>query len=527
MSINSAEFLAFLAAALLLYYLVPKRARWLVLLAASAFFYVSYSARAAVYLLATIVLTFFAALVLERLNERGKKRQSEAPREERQLVKKRYQSKRRLLLGSVLTLNFLTLAVFKYFDAWFASFNAFFAAHGTAFQFRPLELLLPLGISFYIFQVSGYLIDVSNSKTPAERNILKYALFVSYFPQMVQGPISRYGQLQKQLVDGNAFSADNIRGGVQLMIWGMLKKVFIADVLAAGVTELYANYASYSGAVVFFGAALYCLQLYADFSGGTDIIRGASEMFGVVLVDNFKRPYFSTSIEDFWRRWHISLGEWMKDYLFYPLALSKWLPKLCKRLRGVVGQRAGKLLVPCVSTVIVFLAVGVWQGPGLSNIAYGLWNGIIMSGAMLLAPAFSKTNERLHINPAGRGMHVFRILRTCFLVVIGRYFSRALSFRSAIGMLHQTFTKFTWHLSVEEFFSFGLTKWNYLTVFIAACVLFYVSVRQERGTDMVKSLAAKPAFVQFLLLLTAILLLLVFVYLNGDYTAIGYIYENV
>lgn len=527
MSINSAVFLLFVAVSLIVYAITPKKYRWIVLLASSVYFYLASSVRAAVYLCATIVITFLAGRGLDSMNTDEKKILSEAQKEDKPAIKKQWQRKKRLLLGAVLVINFLTLAVFKYFDSWFGTINSVLSMLHVSFSFRPLKLLLPLGISFYIFQTAGYLIDIYRGKARAEQNIFKYALFACYFPQMIQGPINRFGELHPQLMEGKDLHTDNIRNGIELMIWGMLKKVFIADVLASGVTEIYANYTAYSGLIVFMGAAMYCVQLYADFSGGTDIIRGVSEMFGITLRPNFERPYFAASVDEFWRRWHISLGDWMKDYLFYPLALSKWLPKICKKFRKPLGARVGKLLVPCVATVIVFLAVGIWQGPGMSNIAYGLWNGLLMSGAMLCEPYFAKINEKLHINGKSVAMHVFRVLRTCFLVVVGRYFSRALSFMSALGMIKQTVTKFTWNLSLHSFFSFGLDKWDYLTVFIAVCVLFCVSLMQEKGIKVRETLAKKHPAVQFTVIFAAVLLLVFCVYLNSDYTAIAYVYENI
>ena len=403
MSINSIAFLIFLLISVLSYYAVPRRGRWVVLLFAGAFFYLSYSLRASVYLGVTIFLTYGAGRWLGSMNRRQKDEAEGLSRREKAEVKKRWTRRKRRVLAAALLVNFLTLAVFKYFDAWFETLNRILALISADFSFRPLNLLLPLGISFYIFQTSGYLIDIYRGREQEERNFFRYALFASYFPQMIQGPINRYGDLGRQLKQEHTFRAENIRDGIQLMIWGMLKKTFIADTLAPGVSEIYSNYGNYSGAVVFFGAVLYCLQLYCDFSGGIDIVRGASNLFGIRMAENFRRPYFAASIDEFWRRWHISLGEWMKDYLFYPLALSKWMTKLGKRVRAVFGDRVGKLTAPCGATVIVFLAVGIWQGPGLSNVAYGLWNGCLMSAAMFFAPQLRRINSALRLNTESRG----------------------------------------------------------------------------------------------------------------------------
>lgn len=524
MSINSAGFLLFLLIAVTVYYAVPKQVRWWVLLAASGAFYLSHSRQAACFLLLTILFTYAAGRALAAAH-RMERAELEGTSADRAGVRQRWKHRRRLLLGAALAVNFSSLVLFKYLNDWLRSAGILAGALGIQVRFRPLELLMPLGISFYIFQVSGYLIDVYRGK-PAEQNLFRYALFVSWFPQMIQGPINRYNQLQPQLLAGAGFDADRIKYGIQLMLWGMLKKVFLADPLAGAVENVYSGYTQYSGAVLFLGAALYCLQLYCDFSGGTDLVRGVSSLFGVELAENFRRPYFARSMDEFWRRWHISLGEWMKDYLFYPVALSKPVSRLGKRVKRAFGNHLGKLIGPCLSTVIVFLAVGVWQGPGLHNVAYGLWNGGWMSLSMLCMPLFVKAKKRLSIQSDAKWFHCFQVLRTLLLVVIGRYFSRASSLRQALGMLWRT-VRHWGGIHLQTFTCFGLTGAGWLGIGLAGAVLLTVSTLQERGIPIRKTLERQRWWVQFAVLFAAVLLLVVRVYLNTDYTAIMYVYENI
>lgn len=525
MSINSAAFLLFLAVAAVVYYLVPKKRRYLVLLAASAFFYLSYSLKAAAYLLVTVSATYGAALGLGAMR-RAEQAQAAAEGADRPAVRRVWLKRRRLALAGILVLNFTTLALFKYLDSWLGTVNSVLGLAGLSFRFRPLELLLPLGISFYIFQTSGYLIDVYRGKVEPERHFLKYALFAAYFPQMIQGPINRFQKLQPQLIEGNEFSADQFKYGIELMLWGMLKKLLIADTLALAVDEVFDHFSQYSGAVILLAVVLYCLQLYCDFSGGTDLVRGASQLFGVEMMENFRRPYFAHTVDEFWRRWHISLGEWMKDYLFYPLALSKGLNRLGKALRPVVGPRLGKLAVPCVSTLVVFLVVGVWQGPGLSNIAYGLWNGGLMSLAMVTQPTSAKLRERLGITPETRWFRAVQVVRTFALVVVGRYFSRSSQLLQALRMLKRTLLHFGWRsLSPDALFSFGLTPANWAVLLLSTAVLVAVSALQERGVPIRKTLEKKHWAIQFAVLFVGILV--VYVFLSGDYVPAGYVYEAI
>lgn len=522
MSINSAVFLLFLLVSVTAYYLAPKPARRWVLLAASAYFYCAYSVKAACFLLLTILFTYGAARLLSMLHGR-EQLALRGGAADRAAVKQRWKHYRRIVLGAALAVNFASLAVFKYLDSWLGSIGLLAGLMGLRISFRPLDLLLPLGVSFYVFQTSGYLIDAYRGKE-ASKSLPEYALFVSWFPQMVQGPINRYNKLQPQLLEGNDFRADNLKYGIQLMMWGMLKKVFIADPLAGAVEEIYGNYAQYGGAVIFLGAALYCLQLYCDFSGGTDLVRGVSGLFGVEMAENFRRPYFARSIDEFWRRWHISLGEWMKDYLFYPLALSKPINRLGRQFKKRFGNYLGKLAGSCLSTVVVFLAVGVWQGPGLSNIAYGLWNGGLISLSMLCAPALAGAKKRLGLRDGSWWFRAFQTLRTLSLVIIGRYFSRANSLRQVLGMLWRTFRHFGWSGFPA---AFGITGFGWLRLGVAGMVLLTVSVLQERGIPVRKTLEKQCWPVQFAVLFAEVLLLVAFVYLNTNYTAIMYVYENV
>ena len=525
MSVNSAAFLLFTAAAVTLYYLVPKRRRYLVLLAASAFFYLSYSVKAACYLLFTVAATYAAALWLAAMH-RGERTEAARDGADAAALRRRWRRNRSRVLAGVLLLNFATLAVFKYLDSWLGTAGLVLSALGWPVSFRPLHLLLPLGISFYIFQTSGYLIDVCRGKTEPERHFLKYALFVTYFPQMIQGPINRFAQLRPQLIEGNNFSADELKYGIQRMLWGMVKKLLIADTLAPAVTEVFDNYTQYSGAVILLAVMLYCLQLYCDFAGGTDLVCGVSQLFGVNMAENFRRPYFARTIEDFWQRWHISLGEWMKDYVFYPMALSKPLNRFAKKLSAGMGRRAGRLFVPCVSTLVVFLLVGVWQGPGLSNIAYGLWNGGLMSLAMLTKPLTAELRKRFHVTDELRWFHGFQVLRTFLLVVVGRYFSRANQLLQALGMLKRTVLAFGWKsLGAATFTCFGLTPLHWGLVLSGTAALFAVSLLQERGIPIRKTLEKQHWAVQFAVLFACVLV--VYAFLSGNYVPIAYVYENV
>ncbi|MDR3278583.1 MAG: MBOAT family protein [Oscillospiraceae bacterium] len=485
MSINSLGFLAFLAAAAALYYLAPRRARWCVLLAAGAAFYLSYDARMALFLAGAILTAYGGARLLARLEARGA---------------------RLAVLWAALAVNLAPLVSCKYLRLDF------------------MGLLAPLGISFYVMQTAGYLIDVYSEKYPPERKLARYALFMSFFPQLIQGPIHRYDAMAEQLFEGHRLSADNLRHGIQLILWGLLKKALIADLLGGFVGRVFNEYGDYGGAVIFLGVALYCLQLYADFSGGIDVARGAAELFGIEMAVNFRRPYLAASVTDFWHRWHISLGEFMRDYVFYPLALSRPFAKLGRFSRQTLGKRYGKLVPTAAATVITFLVVGVWQGPGWQNAAYGLWNG----GLVAFELFFAGREPRGGAPVKARAVHVLRVLRTLLLVCIGRYFSRAGSLTQSLAMLGKTVSL----RAVNQLFdgtlgTLGLSAPVIASVLATSLLLLFVSLLEESGRPARRWLSERrPAF-QFLVVFIGLVVLIGAVYINSDYIPSEFIYGEV
>lgn len=331
MSLVSNLFIIFVAGAVLLYYLLPKKMRWWGLLLTSYIYYLAAGTKYFPFLLFSTIITYLCGLAIEHEVNQDKKK-----------------AKRYLIIG--LILNFGMLGVIKYTNFILENINLAFHL-----ELPGMQILLPLGISFYTFQTSGYLLDIYWKRDHAEKNIFRYALFVSYFPQILQGPIGRHSRLAEQLYEGHSFDLQRICRGIQRILWGFFKKMILADWSAVFVDAIFGNPDQYNGLAIF-GVLFYSIQLYADFSGGMDVVIGISEMFGIVLDENFKRPYFSTSITDFWHRWHITLGTWMKDYVFYPLTLSKSMVKFRKAAKKKLGKKISVKLPICVSNLIVFFS---------------------------------------------------------------------------------------------------------------------------------------------------------------------------
>ena len=513
MSFASLPFVGLVAAGVILYYLVPKRAQWLLLLLTSMAFYLAGGAKRAVWLVLVAGLTWLAGLLLEKQNARPAP--DKAAKTAVRRVKKR-------ICAACLVLCFGLLYLMKY---WNFTASALPPAIGD--KLPRWDFVVPLGLSYFIFQAAGYVIDVYRGKYPAQKNPLKYGLFVSFFPQMVQGPISRYDQLAPQLLSARGLDWRDLKFGIQLCLGGYFKKLVIADRAAVLVNAVITENCPYGGAVVACGILFYCIQLYCDFSGGIDITRGVARMFGIDMAENFRRPIFAASLTDYWRRWHITLGAWMRDYVFYPLSLSRGFGKISRWARAHIRGTGGKIFATSLATFIVYLIIGVWHGANFRYIAFGLWNGVLITASLLLEKTFLRWKSALHIDDKSAAWRVFMTLRTGLLVFVGRYFTRAPRLRSVFTLLKTTVL----HPQPSQLLdgtllSLGLAKTDFLVVALALAVLLTLECFQERGVHIRPALEKKPGFVQWLAvtaLLLAVLLLGVF---RAGYIPSGFIYTQ-
>ena len=294
------------------------------------------------------------------------------------------------------------------------------------------------------------------------------------------------------MYEGHSYDLRNIQFGVQRILWGMLKKMVLADRVNAAVTLIFNNYWNYGGWINVFGVILYSIQLYADFSGGIDITIGVAQMFGITMDENFRQPYFSRSISEFWRRWHITLGTWMKDYIFYPFSLSKCMNKFGKWCKKTFGNNIGKLLPVSLANLLVFFIVGIWHGAAWKYIMYGMYNGVIIAASGMLAPVYAKIHTKLHINPKSWWYQGFCIIRTFILVNIGFYFDMAPDLYAANVMLAETFTKaHLSQISMATVKAVGLSAQDLIIVGVGCLIIFIVSLLKEKGMNIREAIAQK------------------------------------
>mgnify|MGYP002671812407 CR=1 FL=1 len=509
MNFLSYTFLFFLISSLVLYYIVPKKFQWIILLAANTVFYAFSGIGNFIFILASAAVTFFCAKKVFSLNQNLKLKKTELDKESFKAEKHSVQGKKRLILCLMLFIDVGILVYLKYIN---------FLGHFH-------KIFLPLGISYYTLQTIAYFMDVYNSKYEPESNFLKYFMFISFFPQLVMGPINRFNQLGMQMREEHKFDFENIKHGTMLILYGAMKKYIIADLLVGRISSILdPDFKNLPGCLALFGVLMYAIYQYADFSGGIHMVLGFAKMFGLDMAQNFRQPYFSTSLSNFWQRWHISLGAWMRDYIFYPFALTKGMQNLSKWCNSKLGKHFAKSIPACIANIMVFILVGVWHGPELHFFVWGLYNGLVIAFSDLLSPMFNKVNEFLKINVKSRAMHVFRIIRTFIIVNIGWYFDRIIDVPKSFRYLKNTFFDFG---RIGEIFSrdYLIEIFGHITdlqsqivlVFIGCVITFIVSFMQENNVDVYKAIQKKNiAFRWACYYVPLILIIISFSFSAGD-----------
>lgn len=523
------SFILFLAVLVILYYMIPKKFRWMLLLFASLSFYAFSGPGYLLLILATALTTYITGLKLDALQRTSsryiKDKKEELSREERKAYKAGMKRRQRRWLVLCMLINFGILAVLKYSDFTIININTLFDVFKVGKKLPLLGFVLPLGISFYTFQTMGYIIDVYREKYPCERNFLRLSLFISFFPQLIQGPISRFDDLKEALYTGNDYRAGNISYGLQRMLWGYFKKLVIADRLFVAVSTIIGNPGQYQGIFVVCGMFLYAIELYADFTGGIDIALGAAQLFGIKLKENFERPYFSKSITEYWRRWHITLGTWFKDYMFYPISVSKPMLNLSKKGRKVLGDALGKRIPVYIATLVVWFTTGIWHGAAWNFIVWGLLNAVVILISQECIPLYNKFHNRFHVGHTF-WYRLFQVVRTfwlmSFLRTLDCYMNVGLTFR----MYGTIFTR--WNL--PELFAggpalFGLSSADYIVLLAGMVLMLFVSLvsRSESFWDI---LAGRPLVVRYGAYFVLIISILLFGAYGVGYDSSQFIYSR-
>lgn len=488
MLFNSMSFLLFFPVVVLFYFLIPNRLKHLWLLAASYYFYMSWNAKYGLLILFCTVCTYLCGLFIEKSRAHGRKAQ--------------------LYTAVCITTVLGLLAYFKYTDFALSTLERILNRIGVFWNVPQFDIILPVGISFFTFQAISYVMDVYRGDIYAEKNFFRYALFVSFFPQLVAGPIERSRNLLKQLASPQKFSYENAREGILLMIWGYFLKMVIADRAAIFVNAIYADPQMYRGWYMIVATALFAVQIYCDFSGYSIIAMGAAKVLGIHLMENFQAPYLSESVSEFWRRWHISLTSWFKDYLYIPLG----------------GSRKG-MLRKHINRIIVFLVSGLWHGAQWSFVVWGGLNGLYQVLGDILKPIRDKSVCLLRLNRDSIAHKLLRITVTNILVCISWVFFRCSSitesFRIIAGMLT---VANPWILLDGSLYLHGLDQKNFTVLLISVGILFFADFCKKRGIALRHTILRQDSWVRWLIFSLSISGILLFGIWGTAYDATNFIY---
>lgn len=489
MELISFPFFCLLAVTVLLFYLCPKRWRFLILIAASGYYYVvSEGAWCSLFLLSYIALFFLSALLIRRSAQR------------RAVKNAVYFVMLAAALGALL--------FWKYWN--------------------PLGLHSPLGMAFWMLTGIGYVTDVYRGSVTKKVSPAKTVLLIGFFPLMTSGPILRYGETADELTNPRRMDTKRIAFGAQRLLWGCMKKLVLSQRLAVIVDTVYANAGTYQGWSILFAVCCFSLQLYTDFSGCMDIVLGAADLFGIRLPENFRTPFLSKNVSEFWRRWHITLGAWLKDYVLYPLLHSEPFRRLKKVLRKLLGRTWGERIALYLGMFVSWFLIGLWHGSSWKYIfGVGLWFWAVIVTGELFSPALVKLAKLLHVNMECFSFRLFQRLRTFAIVAFGLSFFRAESAREGLGLWKEAFA--CWNPQVlfgSSLLTHGLDLQDMIVLAAGLLVLLAVSIMQYRGVAVREWIAGQNLIFRWGLFLTLFFAVIIFGMYGKQYNAADFIYQG-
>lgn len=492
----------------MIYYIIPKNWQWgFLLLCSIAYYLLTDNGILILYPLASTAVCCLGIRAMAGTEDAGKKK---------------------LALAAVLAVNLGILIILKYINFGIYTANGILRLSGHP---EPLlhgfGLPVPLGVSFYTFSLIGYVIDAYYGIVGPQRNFGKLALYGMYFPVMISGPILQYRECGEQFFEPHPFDYGKVTRGMQRMLWGLFKKLVLAERLRVPVDTVYGQYDAYPGAFIWIATICYAFQMYTDFSGCMDIVLGMSESLGITLPENFRTPFFAKSVAEYWRRWHITLGVWMKEYVFYPLLRSRIFTDLNKSWKKRFGKKRGKQYATFVAMFVLWFTVGVWHG--------GEWKYVIGSGLLhwfyivseeLLEEPCARLMAKFHINAKGRALGSVRIIRTFFLVCIGDLFFRAESVEAAFAMLKGAVAVFNpsvlWNGSLT---GLGLDGIELGITVISLLLLLLVSCLQQKGSVRDR-IAGKRLPVRWIIWYALLFYVILLGCYGPEYSAAEFIYQG-
>ena len=481
MSFNSLSFAVFFPIVAAVYFILPQKVKNIWLLAAGYFLYLSWELSYGLILAFVSLVTYIGGRLLEKRQKKG-------------------------ILLPVILLTLLPLLIFKYLDFFIRNINFFTSRAGLTIN-DPWELILPVGISFYTFQALGYVIDVYRKKISAEKDPVVYFLFVSFFPLLLSGPIERAGSLIPQFRKKHVFDADRILRGFLLMLWGFFLKMVVSDRLSVYVNAVFEEYKKYNGVYVILAICFFSLQIYCDFAGYSNMARGCGEIMGFDIIQNFRQSYLATSVADFWRRWHISLTSWFRDYIYIPLGGNK---------KGAVRKY--------INILAVFAISGLWHGASWNFVFWGVINGVFQVAGGVLKPLRDKAVSALKIDRSSFGHRCLKTIATFIPVAFAWTFFKAPSFMTGVRMIREAFRYNPWVLFDKSLYKLGLNELEFSIMTAGLFVLLAADIINENGIVIRDFVKKQALWFRWLFYVTAIVTVVIFGVYGPGYDAADFIY---
>lgn len=478
MSYISLNFWLFVGIGAILYLNVPHKYQIYTLLGLNVIFYAAADIRCFVFLTFSITSTWIAGMLISR--------------------KKLKRIKKYILIGTI-TINIAILLFLKFYNYSIGLWNEY----TNTFHLPYINVIVPLGISFYTLQAVSYCIDIYKRKISYEKNVIVYAAYMSYFPTIVQGPIVRYNDMKEQIKKHHPWDYDRVKFGVQLILYGVFKKLVVADRAALCVNDVFQNYNMYSKVWIVLGVVLYSIQIYADFSGCVDVCRGVSQILGIEIINNFNAPYFAVSIKDFWRRWHISFSSWLRDYVYIPLG----------------GNRKGKIR-KYINLLLTFLVSGIWHGVGIHYLVWGIIHGLYQVIGEVFAPIRKKTIKSLSINTEVFSYKLMQQICTFGLVSFAWIFFRANGMREVMQLFRAIMNN-AWLMSFSAQQAFS--EKDFFVLLVAIFIMFSISLLQQKMCIREK-VAKQNLWFRWLIYFVGIFSILIFGVYGSGYSNETFIY---
>lgn len=500
MNITSFYFLCSFAIFLAVYYIVPKKIQWPLLLVASiGYFLTTGELWLVLYPIISSTVVYYGAKSIFSADNP--------------------QKKKRLLLVSMLAI-LAFLGVLKYGNFFIFTTERVAKIFVPTVSFKFLELLVPLGISFYTLALLGYLFDVYYEISEPQNNYFKFLLFGMYFPTIISGPILRYREIEHSLYCQHEFDYEKVGFGLQRILWGLFKKLVIAERAAIIANEIFNNYDVYKGVYIFVGAVIFTLQLYTDFSGGIDIVCGVSESLGIPLPENFKTPFFSKNIQEFWRRWHITMGAWLKDYIFYPVLRSNWLQNIQTSIKEKRNKKIAKKITTNIALFILWFAIGFWHGGGW-NYIWGV--GLLQWIYIMISEWIEEKSKKFK---APQWFKYIQMLRTSLLIVLAFIFFRATSLTEGFEIYKAMFSAWNPEVLIDgSILELGLDIKDIIIAGFSVFVLVCASVAQQKM--VIREWVAKRKLpIRWIIYITALMVVILFGQYGPGYDAAEFIYQG-